>query len=133
MWWRRISRSIPRSVLPIARDGRRARASRSRLSRLRPRQRPDLALRGDLPGDLRRAVDAHQLPEDGGRLQIGREQLTDLDERAQMAALNLKTCCTVLDAGRLDPEQFLQCKGTRAYAARLTTSPISCARPSRTA
>jgi len=56
-----------------------------------------------------------------GEVEIGREQLTDLDERAQMAALNLKTCCTVLDAGRLDPEQFLQCKGSaRAYEARLT-------------
>lgn len=55
-----------------------------------------------------------------GELQIGREKLTDLDERAQMAALNLKTCCTVLDAGRVDPEQFLQCKGSvRAYEARL--------------
>ena len=55
-----------------------------------------------------------------GELQIGREQLTDLDERAQMAALNLKTCCTVLDAGRLDPEQFLQCKGkVRAYESRI--------------
>ncbi len=55
-----------------------------------------------------------------GELQLGREQLTDLDERAQMAALNLKTCCTVLDAGRLNPEQFLQCKGSaRAYEARL--------------
>ena len=51
-----------------------------------------------------------------GELQIGREKLTDLDERAQMTALNLKTCCTVLNAGRLDPEQFLQCKGkARAY------------------
>lgn len=55
-----------------------------------------------------------------GELQIGRAQLTDLDERAQMAALNLKTCCTVLDAGRLDPEQFLQCKGkARAYETQL--------------
>jgi len=55
-----------------------------------------------------------------GELQIGREQLTELDERAQMAALNLKTCCTVLDAGRLDPEQFLQCKGkARAYESRI--------------
>lgn len=53
-------------------------------------------------------------------LQIGREQLIELDERAQMTALNLKTCCTVLDAGRLDPEQFLQCKGSaRTYQARL--------------
>ena len=56
-----------------------------------------------------------------GELQIGREQLTDLDERAQMTALNLKTCCTVLDAGRLDPEQFLQCKGSaRAYEGSLS-------------
>ncbi len=56
-----------------------------------------------------------------GEVQIGREQLTDLDERAQMAALNLKTCCTVLDAGRLDPEQFLQCKGSaRAYETQLS-------------
>lgn len=55
-----------------------------------------------------------------GQLQIGREQLVDLSERAQMAALNLKTCCTVLDAGRLDPEQFLQCKGkARAYESRI--------------
>lgn len=56
-----------------------------------------------------------------GELEIGREQLTDLDERAQMTALNLKTCCTVLDVGRLDPEQFLQCKGSaRAYEASLS-------------
>ena len=56
-----------------------------------------------------------------GELEIGREQLTDLDERAQMTALNLKTCCTVLDAGRLDPEQFLQCKGSaRTYEASLS-------------
>ncbi len=55
-----------------------------------------------------------------GELELGREQLTDLDERAQMTALNLKTCCTVLDAGRLDPEQFLQCKGSaRAYETQL--------------
>ncbi len=58
-----------------------------------------------------------------GQLQIGREQLIDLSERAQMAALNLKTCCTVLDAGRLDPEQFLQCKGkARAYESRIGDS-----------
>lgn len=55
-----------------------------------------------------------------GELKIGREQLTELDERAQMTAINLKTCCTVLDAGRLDPEQFLQCKtNARDYEARV--------------
>ena len=55
-----------------------------------------------------------------GELQIGRDTLTELDDRGKMAALNLKTCCTVLDAGRLDPEQFLQCKGqARAYESRV--------------
>ena len=58
----------------------------------------------------------------GGELKIGREAVNELDERAQMAALDLKTCCTVLDAGRIDPEQFLQCKSkARAYDARIQT------------
>ncbi len=55
-----------------------------------------------------------------GELKLGPEKVAELGERAQMAALNLKTCCTVLDAGRLDPEQFLQCKANaRTYDARL--------------
>ncbi|MGH1419655.1 MAG: hypothetical protein ACRBCJ_12420 [Hyphomicrobiaceae bacterium] len=55
-----------------------------------------------------------------GEVQIGREPLVELTERAQMTALNLKTCCTVLDAGKLDPEQFLQCKSkARQYEARV--------------
>lgn len=55
-----------------------------------------------------------------GQLRIGREALVELDERAQMTALNLKTCCTILDAGRIDPEQFLQCKASaRTYDQRL--------------
>ena len=55
-----------------------------------------------------------------GELHIGKEAVTELDERAQMVALDLKTCCTVLDAGRIDPEQFLQCKANaRTYDAKL--------------
>jgi hypothetical protein len=55
-----------------------------------------------------------------GELQIGRDAVAELDERAQLVALNLKTCCTVLDAGRLNPEQFLQCKGkARQYDAKV--------------
>ena len=55
-----------------------------------------------------------------GEVQIGREPLTELTERAQMTALGLKTCCTVLEAGRLNPEEFLQCKSSaRAYEARI--------------
>jgi hypothetical protein len=51
-----------------------------------------------------------------GELKLGRDKLAELSERAQMAALSLKTCCIVLDAGRIDPEQFLTCKAkTRAY------------------
>lgn len=54
--------------------------------------------------------------ENEAELEIGKAALMELDDRGQMAALNLKTCCTVLDAGRIDPEQFLQCKAkARAY------------------
>lgn len=55
-----------------------------------------------------------------GQVSIGQEHLIELGERAQMAALNLKTCCMVLDAGRLNPEQFLQCKEkARSYDTKL--------------
>lgn len=55
-----------------------------------------------------------------GQLQIGKTQLAELDDRAQTTALNLKTCCTVLDRGKIDPEQFLQCKSkTRAYESQI--------------
>lgn len=55
-----------------------------------------------------------------GELKLGPEKVADLSERAQMTALDLKTCCTVLDAGRIDPEQFLSCKSkARSYDARI--------------
>lgn len=55
-----------------------------------------------------------------GEVQVGREPVADLGERAQMTALNLKTCCTVLDAGKLNPEEFLQCKQkARNYESRV--------------
>ncbi len=56
-----------------------------------------------------------------GEVALGRTAVADLSERAQMAALNLKTCCTVLERGRIDPEGFLECKANaRAYEDRLT-------------
>ena len=55
-----------------------------------------------------------------GELKLGPEKVAELGERAQMTALDLKTCCTVLDAGRIDPEQFLECKAkARTYDARI--------------
>ena len=55
-----------------------------------------------------------------GELKLGPEKVAELSERAQMTALDLKTCCTVLDAGRIDPEQFLSCKSkARSYDARI--------------
>lgn len=55
-----------------------------------------------------------------GEIQIGKRKLEELDDRARAVALNLKTCCTVLDAGKLDPEQFLQCKAKgRDYDDRI--------------
>jgi len=68
-----------------------------------------------------------------GELQIGRAALVELGERAQMTALNLKTCCTVLDAGRIDPEQFLQCKtNSRAFEARVEEVVALVGAPSQT-
>jgi hypothetical protein len=119
-WWRRLSRSIPRTVIPIAAMG----ATLALLAVVylgydlaKGRMSPCEAIFQETSVGLSTRI---RFLKTEGELQIGRERLTDLDDRAQMAALNLKTCCTVLDAGRLDPEQFLQCKGsTRAYAARL--------------
>ncbi|MEQ1753156.1 MAG: hypothetical protein ABL973_03385 [Micropepsaceae bacterium] len=55
-----------------------------------------------------------------GELKLGREKVAELGDRAQMAALGLKTCCVVLDAGRINPEQFLTCKGkARTYEAQV--------------
>lgn len=55
-----------------------------------------------------------------GELQIGRRKIQELGDRAQAVALNLKTCCTVLDAGKLDAEEFLQCKAKgRDYDERI--------------
>ena len=119
-WWRRLPRSIPRTVIHIAATG----ATLALLAVVylgydvaKGRLSPCEAIFQETSVGLSTRI---RFLKTEGALQIGRERLTDLDERAQMAALNLKTCCTVLDAGRLDPEQFLQCKGsTRAYAARL--------------
>jgi hypothetical protein len=57
-----------------------------------------------------------------GEIKLGRSKIAELDERAQMTALDLKTCCTVLDAGRINPEQFLTCKAkARSYDDRIDT------------
>lgn len=55
-----------------------------------------------------------------GELKLGREKVAELSDRAQMTAVDLKTCCTVLDAGRINPEQFLECKSkARSFDARV--------------
>lgn len=55
-----------------------------------------------------------------GEIKLGAAKVAELSDRAQVAALSLKTCCTVLDAGRINPEQFLECKAkTRTYDERV--------------
>ncbi len=55
-----------------------------------------------------------------GKVVLAKEQVTELSERAQMTAINLEGCCQVLDAGRLNPEQFLECKqSARQYEGSL--------------
>lgn len=57
-----------------------------------------------------------------GSLLLGRQKIQDLTEQAQLTALNLKTCCVVLDSGNLNASQFLECKNTaNSYAKRLDT------------
>jgi hypothetical protein len=122
LWWRirREARALPRSVLSIGAMG----ATLALLAIVylgydlaKGRLSPCEAVYQQTSVGLKTRISFLKTE---GEIELGREALTDLDERAQMAALNLKTCCTVLDAGRLDPEQFLQCKGSaRAYEARI--------------
>jgi hypothetical protein len=57
-----------------------------------------------------------------GSLGLGRRQVQELTENAQVTALNLKTCCIVLNAGDVDPDQFLQCQDAgRQYGNKLDT------------
>jgi len=45
-----------------------------------------------------------------GEVFIGRARIQELTERSQMTGLNLKTCCIVLETGKVSPGQFLSCK-----------------------
>jgi hypothetical protein len=47
-----------------------------------------------------------------GDIQLKPEKLQELSERAQFVALNLKSCCLVLDSGKINAEEFLQCKSS---------------------
>ena len=40
---------------------------------------------------------------------VGHEQIQELSESAQKVGLHLKTCCSVLEGGKLNPEQFKKC------------------------
>jgi hypothetical protein len=46
----------------------------------------------------------------GPEVSIEEQKIQDLTERSQIVALNLKTCCIVLEGGKVDSEQFLRCK-----------------------
>lgn len=55
-----------------------------------------------------------------GSIVLGRTQVQDLTENAQLTALNLQTCCIVLNAGDVNPDQFLQCQNAgRQYENKL--------------
>lgn len=44
-----------------------------------------------------------------GAFIIGHERIQELSKSAQKVGLHLKACCSVLDGGKLNPEQFQQC------------------------
>lgn len=55
-------------------------------------------------------LEAHlEIIKQKGALAVGHEQVQELSKSAQKVGLHLKTCCTVLDGGKLDPDQFQQC------------------------
>lgn len=52
---------------------------------------------------------------------IGREKVQELTSSSQKVGQHLKTCCIVLDGGKLDPDQFQRCiEGAQNYEANLT-------------
>jgi len=58
----------------------------------------------------------------GPEISIEEQKIQDLTERSQMVALNLKTCCIVLQGGRLGAGDFLKCKQDAAtFEAQVET------------
>jgi len=52
---------------------------------------------------------------------IGREKVQELTSSSQKVGQHLKTCCIVLDGGKLNPDQFQRCiEGAQNYEANLT-------------
>ena len=49
-----------------------------------------------------------------GVLAVGQEKIQELTESAQKVGLHLKTCCSVLAGGKLNPSQFQQCVDSAA-------------------
>ena len=44
-----------------------------------------------------------------GGFAVSQEKVQELTEGSQKVGLHLKTCCAVLDGGKLNPDQFQQC------------------------
>jgi len=59
-----------------------------------------------------------EIIESKGAFAVGHEQIQELTESAQKVGLHLKTCCTVLQGGKLDPGQFQQCMDKAASYER---------------
>ena len=58
-------------------------------------------------------LEAHlEIIEQKGAIAVGHDQIQELSESAQKVGIHLKTCCSVLDGGKLGPEQFQQCIDT---------------------
>lgn len=50
-----------------------------------------------------------QIIKNTGRLAVSQEKIQELSESAQKVGLHLKTCCSVLERGKLNTEQFQEC------------------------
>ncbi len=55
-----------------------------------------------------------------GEIALASDKVDELSERATLTAMNLRACCTVLNRGKVDPEQFLSCKSNaQAYDSKV--------------
>ena len=60
-------------------------------------------------------LEAHlEIIKNKGAFAVSHEQIQELSESTQKVGLHLKTCCSVLERGKLDPERFQLCIETAA-------------------
>lgn len=71
--------------------------------------RPGSACQGVFEQTAPRLEANIELIKNKGGFAVSQEKVQELTDGAQKVGLHLKTCCSVLEGGKLNPEQFQQC------------------------